>query len=324
MNDHLPEQADHYLHRLDRVLAGAPAAVREAALDDVRAHIVDARDEGRQIDEILRALGPADAVAQQYRDELALSADAAVGEERAAKTLGWASVFIGMLTGVFIAFLLPSYRMDDEGLASDEGGGLLPTTQTLVEQYGPGAAVLALIPAVLAALPFVLPRSARRPVVFAAAIAVTGLCVVAILSVGGFYAPLAAALWAAAIVPWRVGRGLNLTAARGWRILLGVVLVIPALLAIAGLASGAILFAWGTVAVIGLVIGLAILCTLGLRWGYLLTAAVGAAVMVLTLFGESLLMLLFWWIGGAYAVLGLACFVASAPRAPVGADGRRR
>ncbi|QTV79012.1 HAAS signaling domain-containing protein [Microbacterium sp. NIBRBAC000506063] len=53
----LPTTAQRYLDALDAALDGVPDAAKQAILDDVRAHVSDAAEEGRDIDATLAALG---------------------------------------------------------------------------------------------------------------------------------------------------------------------------------------------------------------------------------------------------------------------------
>src|SRR5690606_35732657 len=98
-------------------------------------------------------------------------------------------------------------------------------------------------------------------------------------------------------------------AGRVWRAFGAVVLVLPALAMIAGLASGTFeadlgLVAWTSVAVV-----LAILLWLGLRLGHVLVTAVGGAVMVLAVIDAGMLFLAFWVAGGVYLAIGVIAWV---------------
>jgi MFS family permease len=308
----MPREANHYLRTLERALAYAPAETKAAVLDDVRAHIVDALESGRSIEETLEGLGAAEAFAEQYRDELHIAASDDAAAVTGARMLHVAAVLVGVLAGAFVAFLLPSYA----GTSVSEQGGDVgveiaeTTVRTLAQEYGPGAAALAMLPAVLALLPLVLPRGLRVPVALANAVLVTGFSIVSGFTVGVFYAPLALIMWVAVIVPWRMTRGLDLATAPIWRVLGAVLIALPALLRAASGLSGATHFgplAWATF--IGTLL-LAALFAAGVRVAALVTAVIGLAIMVLTMFTQGMLLVATWWAGGLYLALGLSAYLA--------------
>ena len=336
------DRVDEYLRTLGHALGDAPAGAREAALDDVRAHIADARGEGRSVDETLNGLGSAEIVAQQYRDELGLPAAAettAVAESPAARMLHWGAVALGVLTAVFVAFLLPMYSSATESSGSytsssgsgsngpDVGELVHETTETLVQVNGPGAAVVALLPAVIALLPIVLPRAGRRPAAIAGATVVTLFTVIGGFTIGGFYLPLAAMMWAAVIVdlrpsPSRVplrmhGEDPRPSAGPGsfaGGLVVAVLLALPGVVLFVSTLGGAVQFDAVVVVMTAVSLGLAVAFAFGKPWAYLATAAIGALVMVFTLFDAGMLVLATWWIGGLYLVAGLTAFLARRPR----------
>ena len=71
-NDALPEATETYLRTLSGELSDAPPDTVREIVEDVRAHIADALDSGRTMDQALAGLGTPQAVAGQARDELAL------------------------------------------------------------------------------------------------------------------------------------------------------------------------------------------------------------------------------------------------------------
>ncbi|GLW99653.1 hypothetical protein [Microtetraspora sp. NBRC 16547] len=71
-NDALPEAAEAYLRALGVELSDAPPDTVREIVEDVHAHIADALDSGRTMDQALAGLGSPQAVAVQARDELAL------------------------------------------------------------------------------------------------------------------------------------------------------------------------------------------------------------------------------------------------------------
>ncbi len=126
------------------------------------AHIADALDSGRDTAEILAGLGAPSAVAGQAREELGLPVRD--GAERAARTLSVVAVAAGVLIAVCVSFLLPSaVPVDPLGAGSGEQG--------VVRRFGPGIALLTLLPALLVAAPLVLRGRARGAARFAGAAA---------------------------------------------------------------------------------------------------------------------------------------------------------
>ncbi len=61
-------RANEYLSRLRASLSGMTIAEREDIVEEIRVHIVErASEPGADLDEVLAALGPAEALARQYR-----------------------------------------------------------------------------------------------------------------------------------------------------------------------------------------------------------------------------------------------------------------
>lgn len=311
----LGQESDAYLRALAKELAGAPVAVRDAALDDVRAHLADALEGGRSPEEALSTLGTPQSFAQQYRDELRVPEQGDNAETAAsataARALHLATVFIGLLAGAFMSFILRSFVTESATSSSDGSStGGETVSQTLAESLGAGFVLLAFVPALLALLPLVLPAGWRRPVALANAVVMTGFSLLGILTIGGFYLPVAVLMWSAVIVPWRVGRGLRLAQAPIWRAAGAVVIAAPVLLLGAGALSGSLILdppAWFIM--FGALV-LAVLFAIGLRITALVTAVAGVALMVFSMFDPGLITLGIWVAGGLYAALGISSYVA--------------
>jgi uncharacterized membrane protein len=60
----LPDAANDFLRRLDWSLAALPRADRDDALAEVRAHFIEARDQGQDLDAVLAGFGPPDIYAR--------------------------------------------------------------------------------------------------------------------------------------------------------------------------------------------------------------------------------------------------------------------
>lgn len=305
----LSPAAEEYLQTLGAELADAPASVRTAIVDDVRAHITDALEAGRDLPDVLAGLGSPLSVARESRVELRLPPRDSGDEDRAiaaARILSIAAVALAIVTAVFVSFLLPAFTTaDGEGNMS---------TLTLFQSAGPGIALLTLAPAALAVIPLVVPPRVRTGTTLAVAVVMTVFSVISGFTIGGFYAPLALLLWAATIVPWRVRRGLDLGREILWRSVAAVALLLPVLLIVPGIASGVIEVSPGVLGVVGLGIACAVLAFVGRRLGLLIVATVGGLVMLLAMVSGGMLVLLLWFGGGAYLALGLAAFAATGRR----------
>ncbi|MEU2982936.1 hypothetical protein ABZ647_00935 [Micromonospora aurantiaca] len=201
------------------------------------AHIADALDSGRDTAEILAGLGAPSAVAGQAREELGLPVRD--GAERAARTLSVVAVAAGVLIAVCVSFLLPS-AVPVDPLGADSG------EQGVVRRFGPGIALLTLLPALLVAAPLVLRGRSRSTARFAGA---------------------------AALVPWAMRRGAG---ARWWRYLTGGFVAMPGVLVTVATVGGSVGIGWAGAAlwIAGpLVVGA--LGAYGIRAGYAVTALAG-------------------------------------------------
>lgn len=293
----MPRELTRYLGELEAGLLDAPRDARDEILDDVRAHVLDALDTGRPVAEVLAGLGSAEVAALQYRQALGLPRERPGDEGRALLILHAASVLVALLTACTVLFVL--------GFA-DRLGGL--------------AWASALLPVVLAILPLLLPNGTRMPVVVANAVVVALLAVIGGFGFGAFYAPLALMMWAAVVVPWRIRHGLDLARSPLWRIFGGVLVAAPALLAASGQFTGTVQLGVPGAAAVVLALLLAVLFAVGWRGAYLLIAAFGLILLVLAMPDPGPLVLLVWWIGGAYLAIGLTA-VATLRRRPSRGDG---
>lgn len=326
-----PRELRRYLHALETALAAAPEAARTEILADVRAHAADALDDGRTVEEVLQGLGAAEDVAAQYRLELDLpvrearetadedpTAPNAAVAERASRMLHVASVAVAVLTGALAVFLQPAYTVSAVSAGSSSAGTIELGTrsETVFEHLGAGAALLALMPALLALLPLILPRTLRQPFAIANAVVIALLSLLGGLTVGPFYLPLAVMMWAAAVVPWRIRHGLDLSASPLWRIFGGVLVAAPGLLIVSGLVSGAVMRDWASLAAALAALALGLLFALGVRLGYALIAALGLAVLLLAMLQPGMMIITFWWAGGAYLAIGLSAVATLRPKRP--------
>lgn len=279
-----------FLAQLDRELGALPDGQRSEILDDVESHINDALDEGRDIDEILAGLGTPREAAKAYVDELGAYA-AETGGRRSAdpvqRTRSWlarAALAVGLLTTALTPVLAPGV-IDALGL----GGGVMVFAT----------------PAVIGALPIVLPHKWMAMTALAMAI-ISSVTVVAGLFTSGnlvMLTALAAVLWALVIAPAAVrSRG---SARVALRIVGGILVGAPGL---GAFGSAVDITLWG--ALIGVaVIALGVLVACGLRFSYWLVLALGVVVAIWSLFDAGMLMWAFWTIGGLWIALGLTAIV---------------
>lgn len=291
----LPDPAEVYLRALGDALADAPAPARVAALEDVRAHLGEALESGRSVDEALAGLGPAQAFAGQYREELALpardaAAASALAADRAARS---ARVLYGAtVVGALLTVALNVYLANARG------------TMT------PGGTALLFVPAVLATLPLVLPERLRVPVALANAGVTTGAAFLTGFGVSTTFAPLALLLWVAAVVPWRVSKGLDLSRAPIWRVVVAVVVAAPALLTVSGILTGSFgVGPVGVAAIVGILL-VALGFAVGIRTTAPVIAGLGLALMLTAFLELGMLFLGVWWAGGLYLGIGLGSLAA--------------
>lgn len=310
-DDGLPEAAETYLRALDAELSEIPPDAAREIVADVRAHIADALDSGRDTAEILAGLGAPGAVAGQAREELGLPVQD--GAERAARALSVVAVAAGVLIAVCVSFLLPS-AVPVDPLGADSG------EQGVVRRFGPGIALLTLLPALLVAAPLVLQGRARGAARFAGAAALT-LFACASGEIGLYYFPLALVAGAAALVPWAMRRGAG---GRWWRYLTGGVVAMPGVLVTVATAGGSVGVGWVGAAlwIAGLLV-VGALCACGIRAGYAVTALAGALVMISAMAERGFLFAAFWLFGGLYLAIGAGAYAASQPAGgePAGTPG---
>jgi len=305
---------DTYLRSVERMLSSIAPEHRADVLDDLRGHFADAEESGRPVDDIIRGLGtPAD-IAERAQEEFGVSRDADHARaERAWRVLQGAAVIISVVTGVVVAFIMPSFI---------EGPETTDTTQTLVSANGLWVALIALVPALIAAVPLVVPRRTRVVTSIIAGVVLTFMALVGGFTIGGFFLPSVLLTWTA-LFAWLSlrGRGVGI----GWRIVGAVVTPLPV---VASLAAFGVFpgpgryadtagpdvslnaWAWPFLAVVLL---LAVLIVLGYRTAGWVLAAIGLAVILLGLISGELMTMLFIWLGGIWITVGLAHAV-TAPR----------
>lgn len=309
---------DTYLRSVERMLGDIAPEHRAAVLDDLREHFADAEEAGRSVDEIAQSLGTPRQIADRAHEEFgAASAVSNARAERAWRVLQGAAVTLAVITGVVVAFIMPSY-------ATGEG------LKTMFEMAGLWPALIALIPAVISVVPLAVPRVARTAVTSTCAALLAVLMLAGLFTIGGFFLPSVLLSWAA-LIAWvrlrRAGFGI------GWRIVGGGLAALPVLAFLlpvfggmpgryaddATAAPSIGVEAWGWVLLAG-VLALAVLIVIGYRWAGWLLAGVGILTLITGLVSGGLLTLLFVWLGGLWLTIGLAHAVTASRRERRAAD----
>lgn len=234
-----------------------------------------------------------------------------VTPRRAVQVLSAAAVLVAVLAAVFVVFILPAFAVSSMTIGS-EGAAQLENnaTRTIWQEYGVVAAIVALVPIAIAALPFVVPERLWRWVTLASAIVVTLGSFFSGITLGMFYAPLAVMLWAVALAPRRMEQGFGFANVTFWRIVAAIFVALPGFYLAVQTSSGAVTLSPLLTAVLGSTIVLGVALAFGLRLAALFVAAIGLAALVLTVLAPVGFMLATWWIGGLYLALGLTVFVA--------------
>lgn len=311
-----------YLRSVERMLHGIRSEHRASVLDDLRGHFADAEEAGRPVDETIRGLGTPRQIAERAVEEFGADADAV--SEQAWRLLQGAAIGMAVLIGVVAAFVLPSTTYVSQG--GLDGTEVMIPSSTPFEDLGLAVALIVLIPAVLAAIPMIVPRRSRTLAAAVCAAVLTGASLVGGFMLGSFFLPVAMLAWAALIV-WHVlrGRGFGL----GWRIAGAALTALPmlGLLSLfgfpflggmprryadysegAGPSLGLEAGGW----LIGLiVVALAVLIAVGWRWPGWTLAVIGFVVMAGGLLSGQLVTLLGIWLGGLWLTVGLAHAVSA-------------
>lgn len=302
----LPRQARDYLRKLDRSLKDLSKDERQIAADEVAAQIVGGLERGSKITEVMRELDDVDTYAKRYRAEARRAAAADLGSLRKAGMLHLMAAIVALLGGMFVALRMPSFMLE----IADSTGSTTTEVRTIAQEYGVGAVLLALVPAVLAALPLIVPLKWRTPIAIANASLMTVIAGLAAFSIGMFVMPLAVLMWAAVIVPWQMRRGFSFANSIRSRLIFGALIALPGLLIAYNAFTGSFILdtmGWLVVA-IPLVLGT--LFAYGMRAAALITGIIGFVAIGYTIVFPGLLMLATWWIGGLYISFGFGAYVA--------------
>jgi hypothetical protein len=221
--------------------------------------------------------------------------------QRADRILRTTAVAAGVLIAAYTSFAMAATEVTE---AAAEG-------QNLTEHHGPAAVLLALLPALLAAIPAWLPPKTRTWAGAAGATALTAFCFTA-GNLGVYLFPIALLLWATTIVPPVLRRGIGRNAARAWHLTAAALLALPALPAATAIFADDTEIIWFAVGLwIVAPLTLAVLCASGTRAGYAMTAIAGALVMLAALLDQGFLFAAFWLFGAVYLTIGTIGYAAS-------------
>jgi|GEM_PF-2505750 len=289
-----------YLRRLKGALADVPRPERESILQDVRDHIDEALAQGRDPERILAALGEPRLVAEASRSEL--DPRARGGVRNPATVLWGVTVALGVLAAVVVSFFL----RNPEGLSPEATSVPQGRLSSLVDAYGPGAAVLTLLPALACAGVVLVPDGARRWLMMLIAALLSVLVFTGPFDAGLFLVPMAITAWMGAVI----GYASTVTAPRAealvMRILGALLLVVPVVLVLAGLMVGSFgaaqvpLLLWAVFSVL-----LAAGYAANSRAAHWVTLAYGLLVLGVAVVDAGILVATLWVGGGVILAMGL-------------------
>ncbi|WP_430789553.1 hypothetical protein [Actinoplanes sp. G11-F43] len=184
----------------------------------------------------------------------------------------------------------------------------------LLDGFQSGTALVALLPALLAAVPVTLPARLRPAVDTVVAGVVTIGSVLTVNDAGIHYFPLVMLLWATAVVPWRMRHHRGPAAVRLWHLAAGLLVSLPGLAALGALSEEMLMVdAIGLLYIAGPV-ALGVLCAFKIRTGYAVIALIGTASLILALLDGGFLFAAFWWFGGMYLTIGAVGWITTPAR----------
>lgn len=285
---------DRYLRDVGKRLRALTPEQRDAVLDDVRSHFADAAEAGRSPEQAVESLGDPATFTERVRAELGHDSGRT---DRIGRALQWLATGVAVFTAMFVTFLLP----DD-------------TLGTQFEEQGFEIVLLHLIPALIAALPILVPARVRTVATAAAAIVLT---VVSFTSSGSthleFFLPTAMLAWAALVTPVLARNG---RPTAGWRISAGVLTALPGVWLLTSLLVGSFgTDVWGLLWVAASFV-LGALFIVDKAWAGVVLAVGGAALLVLSTLDPGMIVLAFWWAGGLFLTVGVSHALSYTPPRP--------
>lgn len=306
--------AKRYLRQLSGYLADLPEAQRRVILQDISEHIEESRLTGRSESEVIRALGEAREVAKMSRSELGIPEPRGTSPWPVGNTLIGAAVALATFTAVIVSFFL----RNAEGQHPESTSATERTLSSLVELYGPGAAVLTLLPAVLVALLLLVPLRMRRWATLACAVAASLLVFLNPMDSGLFYVPMTIVIWLAATLPFAK----ELRAGRGESVVLRIIGLVMMLLPVLVLFGAMVNQSFDLVMVPALIWAVACLVIaigvmLNSRIAYWTVLLYGLLGLLVAVFDSGMLIAAIWLLGGIIVSFGIYGLLRLRPRAGI-------
>lgn len=306
--------AKRYLRRLSGYLADLPEAQRRVIVQDISEHIEESRLTGRTESEVISALGEPQEVAKVSRSELGVPEPRGTGPWPVGNTLIGVAIALAAFTAAVVSFFL----RNAEGQHPDYTSSTERSLTALVELYGPGIAVLTLIPAALLAVLLLVPLRMRRLATVICAVAASVLVVSDPIDAGLFYVPMTIIIWLATMLPFAK----SLQAGRVELLVLRIFGVLIMLLPVLLIASGVERENIGVVmlpALIWAVACLAIAVGIILNWriSYWAVLAYGVLALIVAVFDSGMLVAAIWLFGGIVLSFGIYGLLRLRPRAGI-------
>lgn len=298
----LDRAAQRYLRQLKGYLADLPHDARESILQDIQAHIEEATESGRSSAEVLAALGQPRTLANASRAELGLALSSQGMGLSLSSILGGITVALAVMGAVVVSFFL----RNPEGQHPDTGSSPESGIASLLELYGPGMALLTLIPAAVVLAVHFLPRRVQRWAMIAVALGLSVLVVLDLFGSGLFVLPVAITAWLAASFPYASSLLAGPKEQLAVRIAGTVLLLCPVLLSLGGLmldniGAQLIPFLIWVLFSLALAVGFA----LNSRVAHWALVVYGVFIFGVALFDAGILIAALWMGGGIVLALGL-------------------
>ncbi|WP_404285462.1 HAAS signaling domain-containing protein [Glutamicibacter arilaitensis] len=306
--------AKRYLRQLSGYLADLPETQRRVIIQDISEHIEESRLSGRTESEVISALGEPREVAKMSRSELGIPEPRGTSPWPVGSTLIGAAVALATFTAVIVSFFL----RNAEGQHPESTSATERTLSSLVDLYGPGVAVLTLLPAVLVALLLLVPLRMRRWATLACAVASSLLVFLNPMDAGLFYVPMAIVIWLAATLPFakelRSGRGESVVL----RIIGLVIILLPVLVLFGTMVNQTfelVMVPAVIWAVACLVIAIGVM--LNRRIAYWAVLIYGLLALLVAVFDSGMLVAAIWLFGGIVVSFGIYGLLRLRPRAGI-------
>ncbi len=295
------QSVEAYLRSLDHQLRNVPIEARRELVEDIAEHIDEGRERGRSESEIIAALGTPQAVAAPYLEDVLRDGNSP-RLRRIRRVLG----IVALVTGLFSAIIS---RSSDSTIVNMAFGPVELQGLSINYDYSDVFAAIQLLIflalALMVAASAVMKPTTARKYSMAAAIVMTVVVIICGTGLGMFFVPSMVTAWMLAgannLKLSHVGRSKR---SRTVQAIGGVVLLIPVLLSLAGLATGGVQGSGAYVyAALGLLCGVGFV--LKFRLALWATCVIGAGVSIGSIFDQGMLMAALWLAGIVYFYFGL-------------------